>query len=392
VNSYIAQQRAQFKAELLNQPTRDEIAAMLVSEDENNPAPVLESLVNRTLFLKSHGIDKTLHQMLHSGFYGPINRGKLPRFVAEVQNDQRLRQKMYSAIDTVLDGSDFIRGHTDQGMTTDPGGKYEMAHSHVMIGGEVFGDWGGGPGSYNGAAAWREGFEARAYAPVAQMTQAPQQSSDGSSPAGYPVPTTAAVRNAGLTEQQQAVTSEKGGDLMSVYLWVSTGQFGKLADPPAGIQSLVNRCKAIHVNVMHSPYQWFQLTQIVSEVKNVVRLDPHARIVIGGASLGSNEALAIAKALEPDKVTVHLLFGFQRSRFGRQYTVPANVDRAIDIHDPNIITDPFGDDPWVAEPGNKHTVIEPHIIDAPHPGDYGPGQDIVFAAIQKPLAVTQKSP
>ena len=186
MNAYIAQQRAQFKSELLNQPTRDEIAAMLVSEDENNPVPVLESLVNRTLFLKSRGINRTLHQMLHSGFYGPINRGKLPGKVAELHADPKLRQKMYSAIDTVLAGSDFIRGHTDQGMKTDPGGAYEMAHSHVMIGGEVFGDWGGGPGSYAGAAAWRQHFEAAAYAP-------PDDPS-GLSPAGYSTPSTVAIQ------------------------------------------------------------------------------------------------------------------------------------------------------------------------------------------------------
>jgi hypothetical protein len=186
MNAYIAQQRAQFKSELLNQPTRNEIAAMMVSEDESNPVPVLESLMNRTLFLKSHGIDRTLHQMLHSGFYGPINRGRLPHFVAAVQNDQKLRFKMYAAIDTVLAGSDFLRGHTDQGLPSDPGGKYEIAHSHVMIGGEVFGDWGGGPGSYAGAAAWRELFETAAYTS--------EDNPSGLSPAGYPTPSTVQVQ------------------------------------------------------------------------------------------------------------------------------------------------------------------------------------------------------
>ena len=195
MNAYIAQQRVLFKGELLNQPTRDEIAAMMVSEDENNPVPVLESLLNRTLYLKSHGIIRTLHQMLHSGFYGPINRGKLPHFVAEVKNDPKLRNKMYAAIDTVLAGSDFLRGHTDQGLPSDPGGRYEMAHSHVMIGGEVFGDWGGGPGSYAGAASWREKFEAAAYAPPADPS--------GLSPAGYPTPSTAAMQSIVAAEYQE---------------------------------------------------------------------------------------------------------------------------------------------------------------------------------------------
>jgi hypothetical protein len=192
MNSYIAQQRAQFKNELLNQPTRDEIAAMMVSEDENNPVPVLESLLNRTLYLKAHGVNRTLHQMLFSRFYGPINRGKLPHFINEVHNDPRLRHKIYAAIDFVLAGSDFIRGHTDQGLPSDPGGKFEMAHSHVMIGGEVFGDWGGGPGSYTGAATWRAAFEAKAYAPPPAPLPPPDP--DGLSPAGYPIPSTAKVQ------------------------------------------------------------------------------------------------------------------------------------------------------------------------------------------------------
>jgi hypothetical protein len=179
---------------------------MMVSEDESNPIPVLESLVNRTLFLKSHNISRTLHQMLHSGFYGPINRGRLPHFVNEVRNDVKLRQKMYSAIDTVLAGSDFIRGHTDQGLPSDPGGKFEMAHSHVMIGGEVFGDWGGGPGSYAGAATWRQAFEAKAYA----SPPVPGPDQDGLSPAGYPVPGTAAIQDA-IIEAQSEPSEQNDG-------------------------------------------------------------------------------------------------------------------------------------------------------------------------------------
>jgi hypothetical protein len=197
MNTYIAQQREQFKTELLNQPTRDEIAAMMVSEDESNPIPVLESLLNRALFLKDHGINRTLHQLLHGdrpghGFYGPINRGRLPHFVAEIQNDSKLRAKMFAAIDTVLSGSDFIRGHTDQGLPSDPGGGYEMAHSHVMIGGEVFGDWGGGPGGNAGAATWREAFEAKAYAPLPDDGVTVLEDGTKLSPAGYPMPSTPA--------------------------------------------------------------------------------------------------------------------------------------------------------------------------------------------------------
>jgi len=162
LNPYIAAQRAPFGKDLQDETLKKEVAAMLVSEDEENPVPVLEALFNRTLYMRSRGHDRSLHQMLHSGFYGPINRHRLPAFIHEIERDGHLRTKMYAAIDKVLSGSDVIVGHTDQGMKGDPGYDYEMARSHVYIGGEVFGDWGGGPGGYAGAGAWRHDFEANA--------------------------------------------------------------------------------------------------------------------------------------------------------------------------------------------------------------------------------------
>jgi hypothetical protein len=169
-NAYIAKQRERFKTELQNATLRQEIAAMLVSEDERNPLPVLESLLNRTLYLAAHGKSRTLHQMIHSGFYGPVNRGQLPRHIRELQRDPKLRARMNAAIELALNGSDVLRGFTDQGLPSDPGAAYEMAHDHVMIGGEVFGDWGGGPGGHPGAAKWRQAFEEQASAAVTLPT------------------------------------------------------------------------------------------------------------------------------------------------------------------------------------------------------------------------------
>jgi len=169
-NAYIAKQRERFKTELQNATLRQEVAAMLVSEDERNPLPVLESLLNRTLYMAANGKSRSLHQMIYSGFYGPTNRGQLPRFIRELQRDPKLRARMNAAIDAALAGSDVIRGFTDQGLPSDPGAAYEMAHDHVMIGGEVFGDWGGGPGGHPGAAAWRQAFEEQANTAVTLPT------------------------------------------------------------------------------------------------------------------------------------------------------------------------------------------------------------------------------
>jgi Putative peptidoglycan binding domain len=171
MNPYIKAQREQFAAELDDMQLRLVIGAMLVSEDEANPIPVFESLVNRRLYLASHGLERSFLQLIsvdkygHSvgpGFYGPANRGKLPQFMRVLGTNYVMRGHMNAAIDITMAGSDLIEGHTDQGLPSDPGGGYELAHSHVMINGEVFGDWGGGPGGYQGAAAWREEFEAEA--------------------------------------------------------------------------------------------------------------------------------------------------------------------------------------------------------------------------------------
>jgi hypothetical protein len=167
----------------------------------------------------------------------------------------------------------------------------------------------------------------------------------------------------------------------NVYLWASFGQLGQVADPVTGIRQLVARAKAIGVNVMESPYQWFDANKIAAEVVQIKKKDLDGKIIVGGASLGDNEAVEIANLLN-GKCDIDLLFGFQRSRFGRQFQVPANVLKALEIHDPNILSDPFGDDPWVRAAGNQRTLLRNIAIDALHPGDFGPGQDIVFNAIK----------
>jgi hypothetical protein len=166
-NPYIAKTRERFKTELQNATLRQEVAAMMVSEGERMPIPVLESLFNRTLYMASHGHNRTLHQMLHSGFYGPINRGQLPTYIREIKNDSKLRARMNEAIEAVLNGSDVIRGFTDQGLPSDPNGRRQP---QVRMGGNVFNDWGGGPGGHDGAAAWRQAFEQQAAAAVTLPT------------------------------------------------------------------------------------------------------------------------------------------------------------------------------------------------------------------------------
>jgi hypothetical protein len=158
-NTYIAQQRAQFAAQLADQTTHDQVCAMMITEDGANPVPCLESLLNRILYCNSRGWKQTVISMLHSGFYGPYNRGAYPRTIRQLQASSPLQTKMNAAIATVMAGSDLIHGFTDQGLPTDPNGQRQP---QMRLGGNIFNDWGGGPGGHDGAEAWRQVFETSA--------------------------------------------------------------------------------------------------------------------------------------------------------------------------------------------------------------------------------------
>lgn len=155
MNAYIKNRRAMFAEQLKDRNVWLQFAGMLLSEDAQQPIPVAESCMNRCDY--AH---KTIVAMLHSGFYGPINRGQLPKFIAELEHSPALVARMDGVINEVLAGSNIIQGYTDQGLPSDPNGKWPGMRLH----GEVFNDWGGGPGGHAGAKAWREAFMAGAAA------------------------------------------------------------------------------------------------------------------------------------------------------------------------------------------------------------------------------------
>lgn len=169
-NPYIAQQRAQFAKDLADPATRDQVCAMMITEDVVNPVPCLESLFNRVLYCNSRGWRQTILTMIHSGFYGPYNRGAYPRIIRQLHASPSLRARMDAAIAMVMAGSDLIHGFTDQGLPTDPNGHRQP---QMRLGGNIFNDWGGGPGGHDGAEAWRQAFEAAAAKAAPQSVASP---------------------------------------------------------------------------------------------------------------------------------------------------------------------------------------------------------------------------
>jgi hypothetical protein len=159
-NSYIESIRARFAEEIKEDPyVANLIIAMMVTEDAVHPQPVLEALFNRTDYVNSCGLNRTLVQMITGGFYGPYNRHQYPRALAEIRMSPVLQRRLNDAIDAVLAGSNLIEGYTDQGLPTDPNG---WRKPQMTLGGNIFNDWDGGPGGHVGAEKWRQEFLAKA--------------------------------------------------------------------------------------------------------------------------------------------------------------------------------------------------------------------------------------
>lgn len=150
-----------------------------------------------------------------------------------------------------------------------------------------------------------------------------------------------------------------------------------------GLRQLVQRCKAIGLDTMSSPYEWNDINRIIAEIYHVPSGVP---VAVGGASLGDNEAPDIASHV---KRPIKYLFGFQCSVYGVDVGVPSNVEFADNIYNPSWWeTFGLGYRQWHLAAGNKVTKLQNLPIHAAHPGDWGIAQDIIFSRLHKHMADT----
>lgn len=150
-SAFMAKRRERFAEEAKDPAVRERLMAMMQSE--GTPQLSLESLANRMDYS-----GRTLSAGLTPAFYGPMRNGKFNAALAAIRNDPKLRAKYDRMIDNVLvKGNNVLEGRTDQGMPSDPNGMWGYGTPlWKKIGGNVFTDWGGGPGGHAGAARYRE--------------------------------------------------------------------------------------------------------------------------------------------------------------------------------------------------------------------------------------------
>jgi hypothetical protein len=167
---YLRNQRSRLARELQANPqTRLAVAGMLHLENAADPLGPAESLANRASMT-----GKSVRSHLFGGFYGPINRGQLPRAMRMLQQNPRLLAKYNRAIDTALSGSNVLGGATDQGSLRlgDPNSRNPSGR--VMRSNEVYNDWGG----VRNSAQWRRDQQR---AVRAELKQSPRLQGQASS-------------------------------------------------------------------------------------------------------------------------------------------------------------------------------------------------------------------
>lgn len=155
--------------------------------------------------------------------------------------------------------------------------------------------------------------------------------------------------------------------MSKVVAFVSYGQGGAALGmllSAGGTAKLNTRIKALGVD--STLWNWDQYAAIGAKIR---ALPADVKVVVGGTSLGANEAPRVAAHVYPRKID--FLFGIQPSMYGAKNQVPSNVRRAMYFYSPWWwpVTLGFGSYQWQRTLANTATVMLPQTTYLPHPGD-----------------------
>jgi hypothetical protein len=154
-SEYLRNERMGYADELADPNFRMQMAALVSLENEGAGTAVVESAMNRASYTGKSLRDRIFARD-RSGrtFYGPINRGLLAPRMRQLANQPERLKKLNAMIDRAIGGSNVTEGATDQGSGNDP--NVNWPGGRKKINGEIFNDWGGGPGGHEGARRFRE--------------------------------------------------------------------------------------------------------------------------------------------------------------------------------------------------------------------------------------------
>lgn len=170
----------------------------------------------------------------------------------------------------------------------------------------------------------------------------------------------------------------------NVVAFLSYGQGGQPVDialSGGGIDRLASRIRSLGITC--HVHNWDEAILITSKIKS---LPADTKIIVGGTSLGANEAPRIGALLKTR--TIDFMFGIQPSKYGVYNLVTSNVKRAMYFYQPWWfifgLSQGFGSYQWQKASGNKLTVMLSAYSFASHPGsNHEATQNYILAEIRK---------
>jgi hypothetical protein len=149
------------------------------------------------------------------------------------------------------------------------------------------------------------------------------------------------------------------------FFWMY-GMFGPITDPGSRVFTERFQQEFPEADIHESPYRDYDVPTIVAEIL-ALPADPAPVVLVGGTSLGSNNAPIVGQSVAPH--VVHGVFGFQASVWGAHSEVTSNVLFAHLFYSELFTNFGLGAYIWPKAAGNTVTNLYTDRRDLPHPGD-----------------------